>query len=145
MQTTSLNYKLIKKVRDARFDEENIHLYHLLVNIGTRDFQLAVIEPNENIVLLMEDFVLPNITSHEELLQLLDQLFDSHALLKAGFWSKIKIAFKNHKFVQVPKALFAPEAMHEYLKFNAQTDPGNEDYLSCKIERANAISVFSIN
>lgn len=145
MQTTALNYKLIKKVRDERFDEEYIHLYHLLVNIGTRDFQLAVIDPKENIVLLMEDFVLPNITSHEELLQLLDQLFDSHAILKAGFWNKIKIAFKNHKFVQVPKALFAPEAMHEYLKFNAQTDPGNEDYLFCENERANAVTVFAIN
>lgn len=145
MQTTSLNYKLIKKVRDARFDEENIHLYHLLVNIGTRDFQLAVVDPKENIVLLMEDFVLPNITSHEELLHLLDQLFDSHALLKAGFWNKIKIAFKNHKFVQVPKALFAPESMHEYLKFNAQTDPANEDYLFCENDRANAVTVFAIN
>jgi hypothetical protein len=145
LQTTALNYKLIKKVRDERFDEEYIHLYHLLVNIGTRDFQLAVIDPKDNIVLLLEDFVLPNITSNEELLQLLDQLFDSHAILKAGFWNKIKIAFKNQKFVQVPKALFAPEAMHEYLKFNAQIDPSKEDYLSCDNDLADAVTVFALN
>jgi hypothetical protein len=144
LQTTALNYKLIKKVRDERFDEEYLHLYHLLINIGTRDFQLAVIDPKENIVLLMEDFVLPNITSHEELLQLLDQLFDSHALLKAGFWNKIKIAFKNQKFVQVPKALFAKEALPEYLKFNAQVD-SNEDLLYCENDLADAVTVFAIN
>ncbi len=145
MQTTALNYKLIKKVRDDRFDEEFIHQYHLLVNIGTRDFQLAVVDPNENLVLLMEDFVLPNITSHEELLHLLDQLFDSHALLKANFWGRIKIAFKNHKFVQVPEALFATEAMPEYLRFNAQTDPSKEDYIFCRNPRAGAVTVFAIN
>jgi hypothetical protein len=145
LQATTLNYKLIKKVRDDRFDEEYIHLYHLLVNIGTRDFQLAVVDPKDNTVLLMEDFVLPNITSHEELLQLLDQLFDSHALLKAGFWGRIKIAFKNQKFVQVPKALFAGESSMEYLKFNAQVDPSREDYLWCENEKANAVTVFAMN
>ena len=145
MQTSVLNYKLIKKVRDERFDEEFIHLYHLLINIGTRDFQRAVVDPKDNVVLLMEDFVLPNITSHEELLKLLDQLFDLHALLKANFWNRIKIAFKNHKFVQVPKALFAPEAMHEYLKFNAQIDPEREDYISCENEMADAVTVFAMN
>jgi hypothetical protein len=145
LQTSTLNYKLIKRVRDDRFDEENIHQYHLLINIGTRDFQLAVIDPRDNIVLLMEDFVLPNITSHEELLHLLDQLFDSHALLKAGFWNKIKIAFKNNKFVQVPKVLYAKEALPEYLKFNAAIDPRNEDFLSTENPLADAITVFALN
>lgn len=145
MQTTSLQYKLIKKVRDERFDEELIHQYHLLINIGTRDFQLAVVEPEEKLVLLMEDFVLPNITSHEELLRLLDNLFDSHALLRAGFWKKIKVAFKNQKFIQVPMALYSAEAEPEYLKFNAQVDASREDFLSSTNTFADAITVFAIN
>jgi hypothetical protein len=145
LQTTSLQYKLIKKVRDERFDEELIHQYHLLINIGTRDFQLAVVEPVEKAVLLMEDFVLPNVTSHEELLQLLDQLFDSHALLRAGFWKKIKVAFKNQKFIQVPQALYSAEAEGEYLKFNAQVDAAREDFLSSNNILADAVTVFAIN
>lgn len=145
MQSTALKYKLIKKVRDERFDEEMIHQCHLLINIGTRDFQLAVIEPDENKVLLLEDFVLPNLTSHEELLVLLDQLFDSHALLKAGFWKKIKICFKNQKFVQVPSALFVNDALADYLKFNAQIDPEKEDFLASAHDQAQAITVFALN
>ena len=145
MQTTSLQYKLIKKVRDERFDEELLHQYHLLINIGTRDFQLAVVEPVDKVVLLMEDFVLPNITSHEELLRLLDQLFDSHALLRAGFWKKIKVAFKNQKFIQVPRALYSADAEPEYLKFNAQVDASREDFLSSTNPFADAITVFAIN
>jgi len=145
LQAPALNYKQIKRIRDDRFDEDYIHQYHLLVNIGTRDFQLAVLEPNENLVLLMEDFVLPNITSHEELLQLLDQLFDSHPLLKANFWNTIKISFKNHKFVQVPRALFAEESLPEYLKFNAHIDGRKEDFLATSNEQAEALTVFAIN
>ncbi len=122
MQTVSLNYKLIKKIKDERFDEDLIHQYHLLIHIGQRDFQLLVVDPEDDKALLLEDFVLPNLTSHEDLLQLLDQLFDSHAILRAAFWKKIKVSIKNQKFVQVPLALFAEESMIEYLKFNAHID-----------------------
>ncbi len=145
MQTTTLNYKLIKKVRDERFDEEFIHQYHLLIHLGTRDFQLCVIDPQENRVLLLEDFVLPNLASHQELLYLLDQLFDSHALLKAGFWKKIRISLKSQKFVQVPQALFAEEAMADYLKFNAHVDPQKEDFLSTVNPTTQAVTVFAVN
>jgi hypothetical protein len=145
LQTTALQYKLIRKIKDERFDEEYLHQYHLLINIGTRDFQLLVINPDENSVLLLEDFVLPNLTSHEELLHLLDQLFDSHALLKAGFWKKIKISFKNQKFVQVPLALFAEEALTEYVKFNAHIDPLKEDFIASGNTLAKAVTVFAVN
>ncbi len=117
----------------------------MLIHLGTRDFQLLVINPDDNKVLLLEDFVLPNLTSHEELLQLLDQLFDSHAVLKAGFWKKIKVSIKNQKFIQVPEALFAEESLPEYLKFNAHVDPANEDFLSTTNMRAQAVTVFAIN
>ena len=145
MQSTSLQYKLIRKTKDELFDEEFIHQYHLLLNIGTRDFQILVIEPGGNKVLLLEDFVLPSLTSNEELIHILDHLFDSHAFLKAGFWKKIKVAIKNHKFVQVPQALFAEDSIGDYLKFNAAIDPSRETLLYTKNERAQAVTVFAIN
>lgn len=145
MQTTTLSHKLIRKIKDDLFDEENIDQYHLLINIGTRDFQLLVIEPQENKVLLLEDFVLPGITSNEELLQILDQLFDSHAFLKAGFWKKIKVAVKNQKFIQVPEELFSEDSISEYLKFNASVDVSTEECKSSVNPKANAVTAFAIN
>jgi len=145
LQTTTATYKLIKKIKDERFDEELIHQYHLLINLGTRDFQAIIINPEDNRILLLEDYVLPAVSSQEELLQLLEQLFDAHALLRAGFWKKIKISIKNQKFVQVPKALFAEEVLHEYLKFNAQIDSDNEDFISVSNDRAEAMTIFAIN
>jgi hypothetical protein len=145
LQTTTQTYKLIKKVRDERFDEELIHQYHLLINIGTRDFQALILDPSDNRVIFLEDYVLPAVSSHEELLRMLEQLFDAHALLRAGFWKKIKVSIKNQKFVQVPKALFAQEALSEYLKFNTQTDNELEDFLSVENHRAEAITIFAVN
>jgi hypothetical protein len=145
LQTTALQYKLIRKTKDELFDEEFIHQYHLLLNIGTRDFQLLVVDPSANKVLLLEDFVLPSLTSNEELLQILDQLFDSHAFLKAGFWKKIKVAIKNQKFVQVPQALFAEDSLADYLKFNAHIDPTQESFIASANKRSQAVTVFAIN
>ena len=145
LQTTALQYKLIRKTKDELFDEEFIHQYHLLINIGTRDFQLLVIEPQAKKVLLLEDFVLPSLTSNEELLQILDQLFDSHPFLKAGFWKKIKVSLKNQKFIQVPQSLFAEESLSDYLKFNAQVDPLHESFVASENARSQAVTVFAIN
>ena len=145
MQTTALQYKLIRKTKDELFDEEFIHQYHLLLNIGTRDFQLLVIEPEANKVLLLEDFVLPSLTSNEELIHILEQLFDSHPFLKAGFWKRIKIAIKNQKFVQVPQSLFAEDSLTDYLKFNALVDPTHDSFIATTNKRSQAVTVFAIN
>ncbi len=145
MQTSTLQYKLIKKIKDDRFDEELINQYHLLIHIGTRDFQMLVLDPDQNRVILMEDFVLPGISTQNELMLMLDQLFDSHAVLKAGFWKRVKVSIKNQKFVQVPQALFSESSIEEYLKFNAPIDPANEEFLASPNPRCEAVTVFAIN
>ncbi len=145
MQTAAITYKLIKKIKDERFDEELIHQYHLLINIGTRDFQTIIINPEDNRILFLEDYVLPAVNSNKELLQLLEQLFDAHPFLRAAFWKKIKISIKNQKFVQVPTALFDKEVIGEYLKFNAPIDTLSEDFLAVPNDLADAMTVFAIN
>jgi hypothetical protein len=142
LQTAALNYKLIKKIKDDRFDEDKIHQYYLLIQVGVRDLQVGVIESEDHRVLLLEDYVFPALASHEELLKVLDQLFDSHHVLKAAFWKKIKISIKNNKFVQVPEALYVDEARSEYLRYNSQVSPEEENY-SVANPRVSARTIFS--
>lgn len=143
MQTAALNYKLIKKIKDERFEVDLIHQYYLLVHIGQRDLQVGVIDSQHERFVLLEDYVFPSIGSNEELFHLLDSLFDAHALLKAAFWKGIKISVKNNKFIQVPEALFVPGAEHEYLKFNAQLDQDHE-VVSISNRRTKAVTVFAV-
>lgn len=143
MRQTAINYKLIKKVKDEKFDEEHLHLYSLLVQLGVRDCQVAVIDDEKRIVLL-EDYVFGEMSSHEELIDQLRGLFESHQLLMAGFWKKVTLSIKNNKMVQVPEALFIEDAAAEYLKFNASIDLTKEDVLFCQNKLTDAITVFAV-
>lgn len=143
MQTAALHYKLIKKIKDDRFDEDLIHQYDLLINIGLRDLQVGVIDSSDNRMLLLEDYVFPSLGSSDDLTHILDQLFDGHALLKAAFWKKIKVSFKNNKFVQVPDVLYLEEAKSEYLKFNAHID-ATDEVLAISNPISKAVTVFAV-
>jgi hypothetical protein len=144
LQTAALNYKLIKKIKDERFDEDLIHQYQLLINIGFRDLQVGVVDDKEHRMLVLEDYVFPSLSSPEELLHILDQLFDAHPFLRAAFWKGIKISIKNNKYVQVPEALYLEEAKSEYLRFNAYVEDDEEVHaiLNPKIK---AVTVFAVS
>jgi hypothetical protein len=143
LQSAALNYKLIKKIKDERFDVDLIHQYNLMIHLGPRDLQVGVVDTVENKMLLVEDFVFPSLSSQDELLKTLEQLFDDHALLKAAFWNKIKVSIKNNKFVQVPAVLFIEESQPEYLRFNAQIVPDKEDVHSVANKQSDAVTVFT--
>ncbi len=143
MQSATASYRLIKKIKDERFEEEALHDYHLILHIGIRDFQVLVIAGDQRVILL-EDYVLPEISSSTVLLQTIEEIFEAHSVLKAGFWKKISICFKSQKFVQVPAALFTPESMHEYLLFNAQVDPARETVLKIEHPGKETVTVFAV-
>lgn len=145
MQATETTYKLIKKIKDDHFDEEKILQYELLLNIGTRDFQVGVVDTEDARFLLLEDYVFPNVASQEELIAALDVLFEAHAFLKANYWKRIKIAFKNQNFVQVPQALFSEDALADYLKFNTHIHIEEEDFIPVSLKHTQAVTVFAIH
>ncbi|MEJ0033030.1 MAG: DUF3822 family protein [Bacteroidota bacterium] len=62
MQTATLGYKLIRKIKDEKFDEENLHQYSLLIQLGARDFQACVVDGSNRAVLL-EDYVFNDVGS----------------------------------------------------------------------------------
>jgi len=144
LQYTTTGYKLIKKIRDDRFDEDNIHQYDLLIQLSVRDFQIAIADFSDGRVLYFEDYVLGDLSSHQELLSLFQSLFESHPVLQAGFWSSVKVSIKNNKFVQVPGSLFVEEAASEYLKFNATLDHEKEDVIFCRNHKLDAVTIFAI-
>lgn len=145
MQSATLKYKLLKKIKDERFDVDKINQYDLLIHISARDVQVGVVDTAESRLLLLEDFVFPSLSSSDELLSALEQLFDDHALLKAGFWKNVKVAIKNTKFVQVPEPLFVEGSEEEYLRFNAHIDPEKESVRWVKNPIPGAVTIFAVS
>lgn len=144
MASAAQSYKLIKKIKDEKFDVDNLHQYALLIHLGVRDLQIGIIDDQDRFV-FFEDYIFQNLNSSEEQLVLLKELFESHHLLTAGFWKKVKFSIKNNKLVQVPDSLFVEDAAAEYLKLNAKVDIEKEIILYCKNIKSTAVTIFAMH
>ncbi|UII32630.1 DUF3822 family protein [Fulvivirga ulvae] len=144
MDTATISYKLIKKIKDEKFDIDKLHQYNLMIQIGIRDLQIAVVDSTNNRCLLLEDYILASVKSYNALKELLATLFEEHHLLMAGFWKTVRISLKSNKFSLVPSALFVKEALHDYLRLNSTIDPEQEEILYYKHIKSDAICVFAI-
>ncbi len=143
MPATTVSHKLIKKIKDDRFDAERLDQYTLLAQLGVRDLQVAVIDEDKRL-LFFEDYIFNGLNSYDELMTALAGLYESHELLTAGFWKKVTFSIKNNHLVQVPDALFTPDAAADYLKLNANAEQDKDDILLCKQQRIEAVTVFGI-
>lgn len=145
MNRTNVSYKLIKKIKDEKFDVDDLHHYSLILQIGIRDFQICIVDSRKNRCLLLEDFILASVSSYQQLIQVLEAIYDDHELLKAGFWKNIKVSIKNDKFSLVPTSLFDKASLFEYLKLNVTANPDKDEFLYYKHIKTDAVNVFSVN
>ncbi|MEQ8811830.1 MAG: DUF3822 family protein [Imperialibacter sp.] len=143
LETLVANYKLLKKVKDAKFDVDDLHHYGLCLQVGIRDFQFCVIDNRDNRCLLYEDFAFENVKTVNARLQVVQDLFENHHLLMAGFWSTIKLSVKSHKFALVPQPVFSKEGLVDYLSFNTPFNPRYEEVYFYKHNCTPAVYVFS--
>ena len=138
-------YKLIKKIKDDRFNEEHLQRYILFIQLGVRDLQTLVVDTNDNRALFFEDYVFGDVRNSEASHDLLKKLYDGHELIAAGFWKEVRFSIKSNKFAQVPEALFTEGAEEAYLQFNARIQPENEIFLSCKSKLSDAVTTFAVD
>lgn len=144
MSAVATRHKLIKKIKDEKFEEDKLHQYTLLTQIGAKDFQTAVIDSEDNRLIFFEDYVLSDIQSPDDLFTALKALYEGHENLMAGFWKEVRLSIKNNKFVQVPAPLFAEDAAAEYLAFNAVVDPAKETARFCRNQLTEAVTVYAV-
>ena len=144
MSSVAIRHKLIKKIKDEKFDVEKLQQYILLTQIGAKDFQAAVIDSDDDRLIFFEDYVFNEVRSQEELQYALQELFDSHEYLLAGFWKEVRVSLKNNKFIQVPASLFVESAAKEYLAFNAVIDTGKESVQTCRNSKTDAVTIFAV-
>lgn len=141
MPTTAVSSKLIKKIKDDRFDSESLHDYTLLIQLGVRDLQVGILHGDR--LIFFEDYIFNGLNSYAELLDVLRGLVESHEVLMAGFWKGVVVSIKNNHLVQVPAALFEPSGAAEYLRFNARWD-STEEVFYCEHKLADVVTVFSM-
>jgi hypothetical protein len=144
LSSIATRHKLIKRIKDEKFDEEKLQRYILLAQIGAKDLQVAVIDSTDNRLIFFEDYVFSEVSSQAELQEAIQSLFDAHEYLCAGFWKEVRVSIKNNKFIQVPASLFVDTATDEYLRFNAVLDLEKESVQTCRNSKSDAVTIFAI-
>jgi hypothetical protein len=145
LKTTQKDYKLFKKIKDENFDVDQLHHYNLNLLVGNRDLQVSVIDKRDNRCLVAEDFIVASINSYSELVSVFENIFDSHHLLKAGFWSSVKVGLKSNKFSLVPSNLFSEDKIFDYLKFNCKVSKEHDELMYFKHLKSDAVNSFAVN
>jgi hypothetical protein len=130
VQQTVAQYKLIKKVKDDLLEEEQLHQYALVIQIGPRDLQILVVNENRR-ALLLEDYVFGEVADPQHHSRIVEDLLDAHPLATAGFWKSVTVSLKHNQFAQVPDSLFVPGKEAAYLAPNASFDESAEEIFSC--------------
>ena len=145
MDTVAKEYKLLKKIKDEKFDVDQLHHYNLNLLIGNRDFQVLIVDPRNNRCLLLEDYVISNVSSYTRLVEVFEEIFDSHHLLKAGFWGKVSVGIKGNKFALVPLPLFDEDLIFDYLKFNSKVNREFDELNYYVHEIPEAVNNFAVD
>lgn len=142
---SSIQFKLLRKEKDPKFNIDNLEHYNLLLQVGFSDMQVCITDSRKNKIMLVEDYVMPGITSQEERVDCLECLFDDHHLLLAGFWNRIKIMVKNKKFSLIPSELFRNENIPDYIKLNTSIDSSQEIFFHHNNDQLGITNAFAVN
>lgn len=143
METTEGNHQLLNSVKDKkRFSIDDLGYYNLSLMIGNGDFQCCITDTRSNQCLLLEDYALQGVSSTEQLIQNLYNLFEGHHLLMARFWKSITLAIKNQQFSIVPASVFQKENLKDYLWLADKLDPENDALYYYKHVHSDAVTVF---
>ena len=145
MKTAKKEYKLFKKIKEDKFEVDQLHNYDLNLLLGNRDLQIAVVDKRSNRCLIVEDFIISSIDSYAKLVNVFEHIFDDHHLLKAGFWSSVKVGIKGNKFALVPESLFNPDSIFDYLKFNCKVNKESDELMYYKHSKSEAVNTFAID
>ncbi len=134
-------YRQIKRIKDEKFDIDDIQNYSLSVLVGIRDLQLCVTDP-DNKLCYLEDLKLEGIKTINSRVRVLKEVFDNHHFLKAGFWKNIKLGLKTHKFTLIPEPQFDEKSKSDYIAINNEVKPSIEEVYFHKHQESEAVNVF---
>lgn len=138
------SFRLLKKIKDPKFEIDRLEFYSLSLFIGPRDFQILVSDTETNQCMLLEDYVFETDISENERIETLRFIFDDHHLLLANFWSSINLIIKNRSYSFVPEPYFKEEKAATYLNVNASFDSAESEIMLSYHKLLDFVNVFSV-
>lgn len=141
--TDTATYKQIKKIKDEKFNIEQLEHYSLILQIGTHDLQVCVVDSQNNQCMGLEDYRIKGARTVNGRLRLIKGILDNHEYLTAGFWKDVKLCLKTHKFSLVPSFYFIDGSAADFLALNSEIKTAFEHVSYYKQISTPAYNVFA--
>ncbi len=142
--TSQKSFRILKKIKDPKFEIDRLEVYSLSLYLGNADFQVLIIDTEINRCVLLEDYVFDPNLNDEEKTAAIKFIFDDHHLLLANFWKSIALIIKNKVFSFVPITLFNEDKIDSYLKLNAAFNPTQEEVMLTSHNQQGFVNVFCV-
>ena len=144
MDKIQKKFRLLKKIKDPKFEIDRLEFYSLSLYLGQKDFQILITDHENNHVVLLEDYVFNTDVSEDEKYEVMKFIFDDHHLLLANFWKSIYLIIKNRNYSFVPHSLFDVSNASKYLSINSGFDTDSEEVMLTYHKFFDAVNVFSV-
>jgi hypothetical protein len=142
--TSQKSFRILKRIKDPKFDIDRLEVYNLSLYLGNADFQILIVDAKFNKCLLLEDYVFDPELTDEEKTSTIKYIFDDHHLLLANFWKSISLVVKNKAYSFVPKTIFQRDKIDSYLKINTIFNPGLDEVMHTYHQHLGFVNVFSV-
>jgi hypothetical protein len=142
LNTLKSAYRLSKRIKDDQLNVDHLSEYDLLLQISNDLFRVCIIDSQNHRCLFIEDYEFSAVFFPEQIISHLENIYDEHQLIQAGFWKSIKLSFKTRNFTLVPASLFDKEHAADYLLLNSEIN-STENIYYYQQSSMEAVNVFS--
>jgi hypothetical protein len=141
----STQYRTLFAAKDNHFDINLISKYHLQVILGCRELIINVLDVEKNKIVLLEVIEFEYCADYEQLVLILQSLWQSHPYLLAGFWGKVRFSVLDTHFCLVPEKFHNKNAVEQYYSLNNLFDSNTQELHFAEFSSQKVYLYFSLN
>ena len=141
--TKHSKHQLSAKVKDESFSIDELQHYNLYITISFHSIEFCIVSNKNNKCIYLEEYTLAQVNNQSDLLNEMKTLWENHHLLNAGFWKKVRVAYKNQHFTFIPSSLYSKENKEDYLKFTCDINTEEEIIDVYKHISFTGVNIFS--
>ena len=138
------SFRLLKKIKDPKFEIDRLEFYSLSLFIGSRDFQILIADSETKQCLLLEDYVFDTQLEETDKFAVVKFIFDDHHLLLANFWKAVNLIIKNRNFSFVPENIFKENKISSYLNVHSSFSPVYDEVMLTYHKQLDFVNVFTV-
>jgi len=143
-EVSKKSFRLLKKIKDPKFDIDRLEFYSLSLFIGSKDFQILISDSETKQCLLLEDYVFNSRLKDSELATVIKLIFEDHHLVLANFWKVINLVIKNRSFSFVPEKIFQEQKISIYLNVHSFFSPIYDEVMLTYHRQLDFVNVFTV-